>query len=71
MLSQKADLQLKRLHFIFKVPKQLYDIARDWTSGLNAVQTYVAWNAHEPQPGQYNFEGDFDIVRWVFRNDQK
>lgn len=34
-------------------------------TGMNAVQTYVAWNAHEAEPGKYNFEGDLDIVRWA------
>ena len=33
--------------------------------GLNAVQTYVAWNIHEPVYGQYNFEGDADIVSFI------
>lgn len=25
--------------------------------GLNTVQTYVPWNAHEPEPGQFDFSG--------------
>ena len=33
--------------------------------GLNAVQTCVAWNIHEPVYGQYNFEGDADIVSFI------
>ncbi|PFX20793.1 Beta-galactosidase [Stylophora pistillata] len=33
--------------------------------GLNAVQTYVAWNIHEPVHGQYNFDGDADIVSFI------
>ena len=33
--------------------------------GLNAVQTYVAWNLHEPQKGVFNFEGIADIERWI------
>lgn len=33
--------------------------------GLNALQTYVAWNVHEPQPGQYNWEGFGDLERFV------
>nr|WP_201985037.1 beta-galactosidase [Hymenobacter rubidus] len=28
--------------------------------GLNTVGTYVCWNAHEPQPGQYDFTGNHD-----------
>ncbi|OHS97329.1 Beta-galactosidase [Tritrichomonas foetus] len=33
--------------------------------GCNCVQTYVAWNLHEPKKGVFNFEGMGDIVRWV------
>lgn len=25
--------------------------------GLNAIQTYVPWNLHEPEPGKFNFDG--------------
>ena len=34
-------------------------------AGLNAVQTYVPWNFHEPFPGVYNFEGDHDLVGFL------
>lgn len=33
--------------------------------GLNAVQTYVAWNLHEPRKGEFNFDGIANIVRFV------
>lgn len=33
--------------------------------GLNAVQTYVAWNLHEPEKGQYNFEGHLDLKAFL------
>ncbi|CAJ1973023.1 unnamed protein product [Sphenostylis stenocarpa] len=33
--------------------------------GLNVIQTYVFWNAHEPQPGQFNFEGNYDLVKFI------
>ena len=33
--------------------------------GLNAVETYIAWNVHEPVHGQYNFEGDADLVSFI------
>ena len=34
-------------------------------AGLNAVQTYVPWNFHEPFPGLYNFDGDHDLVKFI------
>ncbi|KFV70756.1 Beta-galactosidase, partial [Dryobates pubescens] len=30
-------------------------------AGLDAIQTYVPWNYHEPQPGVYDFSGDRDL----------
>lgn len=33
--------------------------------GLDVIQTYVFWNMHEPSPGNYNFEGRFDLVKFV------
>ncbi len=35
------------------------DLAVDF--GLNTIQTYVPWNAHEPHPGEYNFDGMLNI----------
>ncbi|MDB5271445.1 MAG: beta-galactosidase [Hymenobacter sp.] len=33
--------------------------------GLNTVGTYVFWNAHEPQPGKYDFTGNNDVAAFV------
>ena len=33
--------------------------------GLNTVETYMAWNLHEPRPGEFNFDGMLDIVRFI------
>lgn len=33
--------------------------------GLDAIDTYVFWNLHEPSPGNYNFEGRYDLVRFI------
>ncbi len=33
--------------------------------GLNTVSAYVFWAVHEPQPGEFNFEGQADIARFV------
>ena len=39
------------------------DLALDF--GLNTIQTYVPWNAHEPHPGEYCFEGMLDLGRYL------
>ncbi|PRQ49521.1 putative beta-galactosidase [Rosa chinensis] len=33
--------------------------------GLDVIQTYVFWNLHEPQPGQYDFSGRYDLVKFI------
>ena len=46
------------LHYFRILPydwKRRLDLAKDF--GLTAIQTYVPWNAHEPQPGEFDFSG--------------
>lgn len=33
--------------------------------GLNTITTYVFWNLHEPEPGQFDFSGNLDIAAFV------
>lgn len=33
--------------------------------GVDVIETYVFWNQHEPQQGQYDFSGRRDIVRFI------
>ncbi|XP_020398852.1 beta-galactosidase 7 isoform X1 [Zea mays] len=40
-------------------------IAKAKEGGLDVIQTYVFWNVHEPIQGQYNFEGRYDLVRFI------
>ncbi|KAJ6433654.1 hypothetical protein OIU84_017366 [Salix udensis] len=40
-------------------------IAKAKEGGLDAIETYVFWNAHEPQPGHYDFSGRHDIVSFI------
>jgi beta-galactosidase len=39
--------------------------------GLNAVTTYVFWNAHEPRPGVYDFSGNLDVAEFVRQAQQE
>lgn len=54
------------LHY-FRVPHQLWfdRLIKLRASGVNVVSTYVAWNIHEPQKGQFNFNGDADIINFI------
>ncbi|GFZ09805.1 glycosyl hydrolase family 35 protein [Actinidia rufa] len=40
-------------------------ISKAKDGGLDVIQTYVFWNLHEPQPGQYDFSGRRNIVRFI------
>nr|CAG30724.1 putative beta-galactosidase precursor [Hordeum vulgare] len=42
---------------------KLLKTAKD--GGLNTIETYVFWNAHEPEPGKYNFEGRNDLIKFL------
>jgi beta-galactosidase len=33
--------------------------------GINTVMTYVFWNFHEAQPGQYDFSGQRDVAEFI------
>ncbi|XP_009790181.1 beta-galactosidase 15-like [Nicotiana sylvestris] len=33
--------------------------------GLDAIETYVFWNAHEPLRRQYDFSGNLDLIRFL------
>ncbi|KAJ6713278.1 BETA-GALACTOSIDASE 7 [Salix purpurea] len=33
--------------------------------GLDAIETYVFWNAHEPARRQYDFSGNLDLIRFL------
>ncbi|XP_048492479.1 beta-galactosidase 14 [Beta vulgaris subsp. vulgaris] len=43
--------------------EDLLDKAKE--GGLNAIQTYVFWNVHEPTKGQYNFTDSNDLVKFI------
>lgn len=54
------------IHYPRSPPEMWEDLiqkAKD--GGLDAVDTYVFWNVHEPSPGNYNFEGRYDLVRFI------
>ncbi|XP_060572131.1 beta-galactosidase-like isoform X1 [Ruditapes philippinarum] len=50
-----------------RVPYQYWDdrLHKMAAAGLNAIQTYVPWNIHETVEGQYDFEGQQDIVKFL------
>ncbi|XP_020520007.1 beta-galactosidase 3 isoform X2 [Amborella trichopoda] len=54
------------IHYPRSTPEMWPDLiqkAKD--GGLDVIQTYVFWNVHEPSPGNYDFSGRYDLVRFV------
>ncbi|MHB1455747.1 MAG: beta-galactosidase [Armatimonadota bacterium] len=53
------------LHY-FRVPAGLWEdrIRKAKLAGLNCIETYIAWNVHEPVEGEFIFEGDYDVDRF-------
>ncbi|XP_065844296.1 beta-galactosidase-like [Oscarella lobularis] len=54
------------MHY-FRVPQPYWQdrLKKIRAAGLNAVQTYVAWNVHEPVQGQFNFKGNADLAAFI------
>ncbi len=50
-----------------RVPYELWQDRLDkmYAGGLNAIEIYVFWNEHEPFPGEYRFDGQYDIVKFI------
>ncbi|PKU78400.1 beta-galactosidase 5 [Dendrobium catenatum] len=64
--GQRRILISGSIHYPRSTPEMwegLVQKAKD--GGLDVIQTYVFWNGHEPSPGKYNFEGRYDLVRFI------
>ncbi|KAJ4963706.1 hypothetical protein NE237_023645 [Protea cynaroides] len=64
--GQRRILISGSIHYPRSTPEMWGDLvqkAKD--GGLDVVDTYVFWNVHEPSPGNYNFEGRYDLVRFI------
>lgn len=54
------------MHYFRTFPEQWEDRLRKLKAcGFNTVETYVPWNLHEPQEGQFDFEGLGDIEKFI------
>ncbi|KAK1413859.1 hypothetical protein QVD17_29595 [Tagetes erecta] len=64
--GRRRILMSGSIHYPRSTPEMWPDLikkAKD--GGLDVIQTYVFWNGHEPSPGKYNFEGRFDLVKFI------
>jgi len=64
--EQRVWLSSGSIHY-FRVPRELWRdrLLKAKRAGLNCITTYVAWNVHEPAPGEWNFEGQADIREFI------
>ncbi|KZV48457.1 Beta-galactosidase [Dorcoceras hygrometricum] len=54
------------IHYPRATPEMWPDlISKSKEGGVDVIETYVFWNGHEPLKGQFNFEGRYDIVKFV------
>ncbi|KAK6792963.1 hypothetical protein RDI58_012044 [Solanum bulbocastanum] len=62
--GQRRILLSGSIHYPRSTPEMWEDLinkAKD--ANLDVIETYVFWNVHEPSPGNYNFDGRYDLVR--------
>ncbi|KAL8118080.1 hypothetical protein AgCh_015838 [Apium graveolens] len=64
--GQRRILISGSIHYPRSTPEMWEDlIHKAKEGGLDVIETYVFWNVHEPTPGNYNFEGRYDIVKFL------
>ncbi|XP_042514195.1 beta-galactosidase 1-like [Macadamia integrifolia] len=64
--GQRRILMSGSIHYPRSTPEMWPDLiqkAKD--GGLDVIQTYVFWNGHEPSPGNYYFQGRYDLVGFI------
>lgn len=54
------------LHYT-RIPKEYWRhrIQMAKAMGVNTISTYVFWNSHEPEPGEWDFTGNNDIAEFI------
>ncbi|WP_340014023.1 beta-galactosidase [Paenibacillus sp. FSL K6-1318] len=59
--GERIFLNSATIHY-FRMPKEEWRevLLKAKLAGMNCIDTYFAWNVHEPEEGQWSFEGDND-----------
>ncbi|KAK7312254.1 hypothetical protein VNO77_36003 [Canavalia gladiata] len=54
------------IHYTRSTPDMWPDLlVKARRGGINVIQTYVFWNIHEPTPGKFTMEGQYDLIRFI------
>ncbi len=67
LIDGKPEIFLSACIHYFRVPHELWSdrIAKAKRGGMNTIETYVAWNFHEPEQGKWNWSGDADLGEFL------
>ncbi len=54
------------MHY-FRIPREYWRdrLLKLRECGFNTVETYTCWNLHEPEEGEFCFDGNLDIVAYI------
>ena len=64
--GEKFQVISGSIHYFRVVPEYWRDrLLKLKAMGCNTVETYIPWNFHEPNRGEFNFEGDHDVCQFV------
>lgn len=64
--GEPIEIHAGSIHYFRSMPEKWRELLMKLKNcGLNAVETYCAWNLHEPSPGVYNFSGRLDLERFI------
>lgn len=64
--GQKIKIISGGIHYFRVVPEYWRDrLEKLKALGCNTVETYVAWNVHEPKKGAFRFEGRYDLKKFI------
>lgn len=64
--GEKMKIISGGIHYFRVVPEYWRDrLEKIKALGCNTVETYVAWNVHEPKKGEFCFEGIADLKRFI------
>ncbi len=64
--NEPIQLRSGAIHYFRVVPEYWEHRLRHLIAcGMNTVETYVAWNVHEPKEGQFVFDGIADLEAFV------
>ncbi|MGN0468959.1 MAG: beta-galactosidase family protein [Acutalibacteraceae bacterium] len=64
--GKKFNIYSGTIHY-FRVPCEYWEdrLLKLKAAGLNTVETYVAWNMHQPNEDEFCFEGQSDVVHFI------